>query len=138
MLELGRGCSPISMHHFVLSQGCCASFGPCWPCWPLKQGRCGLGHPEGAPHDYSIWARGAKAVQIRFRFGSAGGKGGSDWVQIWFKFGSRGAKAVQIWFRFGSAGDKGASSSPFVVAAVPLLRFDRIFWGSLSSVVVYR
>ncbi len=57
-----------------------------------------------------------------FRFGSAGGKGGSEArlgaqaVQIWFRFDSdlvqiwaRGAKAVQIWFRFGSAGGKGGS-----------------------------
>ncbi len=59
-------------------------------------------------HLAHIWAR-AEAVQIGFRFGSAGGKGRSHWVHIWFTFGPRGAEAVQSGFRFGSAGGKGGS-----------------------------
>ena len=43
-----------------------------------------------------------------FRFGSAGGKGGSNWVQIWFRFGSDlgpgGKGLVQVWLGWGKCG----------------------------------
>ena len=80
--------------------------------------------------------------QRRFRFGSDLARLGAKAVQIGFRFGSNLGPGGQRRFRFGSDLARLGTKAPRrrLLSSPPsrMFRFDRIFWGYLSSVVVYR